>query len=54
MLYLRSLEEQKCDHLSLILTALKDTAGTIVEKIDINYTKVQFILNITDNARNNA
>jgi len=32
MLCLCSLEEQKYDHLSLILTALKDTAGTIVEK----------------------
>lgn len=31
MLCLCSLEEQKCDHLFLILTALKDTAGTTVE-----------------------
>jgi len=49
-----SLEEQKCDHLSLILTALNDTAGTIVEKTDINYMKVQFILNTTDSAYSNA
>jgi hypothetical protein len=54
MLCLCSLEELKCDHLSLILTALNDTAGTIVEKIDINYMKVQFILNITDSACYNA
>lgn len=54
MLCLCSLEELKCDHLSLTLTALNDTAGTIVEKIDINYMKVQFILNITDSACYNA
>lgn len=36
------------------LTTLTDTAETIVEKIDINYMKMQFILNITDRAFNNA
>jgi hypothetical protein len=54
MLCLCSLEEQKCDHLFLILTTLKDSAETIVKKIDIHYMKVQFVLNITDSAYKNA
>ena len=36
------------------LTTLTDTAEIIVEKIDINYMKMQFVLNITDRAFNNA